>query len=62
MKSYYAGMMGVEFGRARKKYVPEQLMPKKKHTHNALDDALEQAELYENMFGFNARGTSRRKE
>lgn len=55
MKSYYAGMMNVEFGNARKKCIPEYLMPKKKHTHNALDDALEQAELYENMFGFNEK-------
>jgi DNA polymerase III epsilon subunit-like protein len=55
MKSYYTGMMGVPFSRSRKKYLPEELMPKKKHTHNALDDALEQAELFENMFEFNRK-------
>ena len=55
MKSYYAGMMNVGFGKARKKNIPAQLKPKKKHTHNALDDALEQAELYDNMFSFNAK-------
>ena len=55
MKSYYAGMMGVAFSRARKKYIPERLRPKKKHTHNALDDAMEQSELFENMFRFNAK-------
>ena len=58
MKSYYTGMMGCAFGRARKKYLPDYLLPKKKHTHNALDDALEQAELYSNMFEFNAKRTT----
>ncbi len=55
MKSYYAGMMGVPFLRAKKKYLPEQLRPEKMHTHNALDDALEQEELYRNMFSFNRK-------
>jgi DNA polymerase III epsilon subunit-like protein len=53
MKSYYTGMMNTGFNRVKKKYLPKELMPVREHTHNALDDALEQAELYENMFRFN---------
>ncbi len=59
MKSYYAGMMNVGFGRATKRHLPRELMPRK-HTHNALDDAIEQAELYEKMFRLNARMHARR--
>lgn len=34
-------------GRSR---VPEHLMPQSKHTHHALDDAIEQAEIFANIF------------
>ncbi len=53
MKSYYAGMMGVGFGDARKKLMDKRFKPNKGHTHNALDDALEQAEIFEKFLEFN---------
>lgn len=56
MKSYYSGMMNVGFTQARKKFMDERLKPKRKHTHNALDDAIEQAELFENFLKFNENG------
>jgi DNA polymerase III epsilon subunit-like protein len=53
MKSYYAGMMGVGFGEARKRYIKKAFKISGRHTHNALDDALEQAELFEMFLRFN---------
>ena len=38
-------------GRAR---VPSELLPNRKHTHHALDDAIEQAELFANVFEWGA--------
>lgn len=55
MKSYYTGMLNIEFGRAVKRYLLKELKPEKKHSHNALDDAIEQAEMFSNMFAFNSR-------
>ena len=46
MKSYYAGMMGVGFSQARKKTMEQRFKPGTRHTHNALDDAIEQAEIF----------------
>lgn len=58
MKSYYAGMAGVGFEQARKKYIYSRFKPNRRHTHNALDDALEQAELFENLLKFNENRTN----
>lgn len=33
-----------------KEHMPHPLLPKRPHTHNALDDAIEQAELFSNVF------------
>jgi hypothetical protein len=30
--------------------MPPQLLSSRRHTHNALDDAIEQAELFANLF------------
>lgn len=49
MKSYYAGLMGVEWGETSKKYVSQRFPSKQKHTHNALDDAKEQGEMFAAM-------------
>lgn len=52
MKSYYASMMGVGFTRARKKLLDKEFKPSRSHTHNALDDALEQAEIFEKFLTY----------
>lgn len=49
MKSYYAGLMGVEWGETSKKYVSKRFPSKQPHTHNALDDAKEQGEMFASM-------------
>lgn len=49
MKSYYAGLMGVEWGDTTKRYVAQRFPTKQKHTHHALDDAKEQAEMFAAM-------------
>lgn len=53
MKSYYAGMMGVGFTKARKKLLEQRFKPSTRHTHNALDDALEQSDIFEKFLEFN---------
>ena len=49
MKAYYMGMKNVEWGQTPKKHVRSQFQPTTQHTHNALDDAKEQAEIFEKM-------------
>lgn len=50
LKSYYAGKYGVPFQNAIKSNMPKRLKSKRKHTHNALDDAVEQGELFCNIY------------
>jgi len=35
-----------------KEHMPAELLPDRPHTHNALDDAIEQAELFSNVFAW----------
>jgi len=35
-----------------KEHMPSELLPERPHTHNALDDAIEQAELFSNVFAW----------
>jgi 3'-5' exoribonuclease-like protein len=46
---YQAGAKTVQ-DTAYKEQMPEFLQPNRPHTHNALDDAIEQAELFANIF------------
>jgi DNA polymerase III epsilon subunit-like protein len=46
---YQAGAQTV-FDLSSKREMPRELVPSRAHTHNALDDALEQAELFCNVF------------
>ncbi len=55
MKSYYSGMMNAGFSASRKKEMDRRFLPAGKHTHNALDDALEQAEMFEKFLEYNNR-------
>ena len=49
MKAYYMGMMGTGWGGTKKEHVTKKFPTKAQHTHNALDDAKEQAELFGQM-------------
>lgn len=49
MKTMYAVKAGVRIGKAVKRRMPAQLLSNRPHTHNALDDAVEQAELFANL-------------
>jgi hypothetical protein len=50
MKTMYAVRAGATVGRSTKSQMPPQLLSSRRHTHNALDDAIEQAELFANLF------------
>ena len=49
IKSYYMGMNNTRWSDTTKVRIPADLKPEVKHTHNALQDAIEQAKLFENM-------------
>jgi len=49
MKAYYMGARKVCWGETTKKQVRSFFPTTKKHNHNALDDACEQAEIFEHM-------------
>ena len=54
IKSYAMGMFNTTWSGTTKTRLPADLLPKGKHTHNALDDAKEQAELFANMLRRNS--------
>jgi len=49
IKAYYMGARKVSWGETTKKHVRSFFPTTKSHTHNALDDALEQAEIFEQL-------------
>lgn len=53
IKAYYAGMMATDWGATIKKRIEKQFLSERKHTHNGLDDAIEQAEMFEKMWQYN---------
>jgi len=55
LKTLYAAKAGVPIGWATKRQMPEHLRSRRPHTHNALDDAIEQAELLQNLMAFERR-------
>ncbi|GAA0587115.1 3'-5' exonuclease [Actinomadura livida] len=50
IKSLYAAKAGAMVAQSTKRQMPAALLAARPHTHNALDDALEQAELFQNLF------------
>ncbi|MBI2637524.1 MAG: 3'-5' exoribonuclease, partial [Candidatus Sungbacteria bacterium] len=50
MKAYYMGMMNTSWEATRSSRIPQEFHSDLPHTHNALDDALEQAEMCEKFF------------
>lgn len=53
IKAYYAGMQKTTWQETTKKQLCQKYPPKTRHTHNALDDAIEQAEIFEKMLRAN---------
>jgi len=49
IKSYYMGMSGSTWDNSRSSRIPADLKGPSPHTHNALDDAIEQAEMFRRM-------------
>jgi ribonuclease T len=49
IKSYYMGMTGCSWDESRSSRIPQALKGKRQHTHNALDDAVEQGEMFLRM-------------
>jgi hypothetical protein len=49
LKTMYATKADVPIGKAHKRAMPRRLLSKRRHTHHALDDAIEQAELFVNL-------------
>lgn len=55
IRTLYHAIAGTVFDRSGKNAMPEFLQPVAPHTHNALDDAVEQGELFSNLFGWAIR-------
>ena len=52
MKTMYAVKADAPVGRAVKRQMPRHLLSNRRHTHHALDDAIEQAELFANVWAW----------
>jgi hypothetical protein len=55
MKTMYAVKARVPYELANKPNMPKALLSSRPHTHNALDDAIEQADLLANLFEWDGR-------
>jgi len=49
IKSFYMGMAATSWNATRSSAIPSDLKGSEPHTHNALDDAIEQAGMFERM-------------
>jgi hypothetical protein len=50
IRSLYVGATGSTYAQSSKSHLPLELLPQSPHTHNAMDDAIEQGELFSNLF------------
>ncbi|QFR01187.1 exonuclease [Streptomyces phaeolivaceus] len=57
MKTLYATKAGVPLRAVSKRAMPRHLLPRSPHTHHALDDAIEQAELLANLMAWDGTTT-----
>lgn len=55
MKTLYAARAGARVRDSVKAKMPRRLLPTRPHTHHALDDAVEQAELLQNLMRWDGR-------
>lgn len=49
LKTFYAARAGATIGASTKRQMPRHLLSHRPHTHHALDDAIEQADLFVNL-------------
>lgn len=49
IKSFYMGLSGCGWKDTKSSKIPSRFKGKSRHTHNALDDAIEQAEMFRRM-------------
>ncbi|MDI1459939.1 exonuclease [Catellatospora sp. KI3] len=59
VKTAYAVRADVPFSRAVKGQMPRHLLSRRPHTHNALDDAIEQADLFANVMEWRPEAAGR---
>ncbi|HEY0539707.1 MAG TPA: 3'-5' exoribonuclease [Actinoallomurus sp.] len=52
VKTLFAARAGVPIARSTKSQMPAELLSRRPHTHNALDDAIEQADLFQNLMAW----------
>lgn len=52
MKTLYATKAGLPLRAVAKGAMPRELLSRRRHTHHALDDAIEQAELFSNLMAW----------
>lgn len=50
IRSLYMGTEGVPFAESSKRHMPAALQSRSAHTHHALEDAIEQGQLFVNVF------------
>ncbi|GGK23406.1 3'-5' exoribonuclease domain-containing protein [Salinarimonas ramus] len=55
IKTAYAVKAGIPISGAGRSRMPRALLPDRAHTHNALDDAAEQAEIFANVMEWDVR-------
>ncbi|MCF1593527.1 3'-5' exonuclease [Streptomyces muensis] len=60
MKTLYAAKAGLPLRAVAKGTMPRELLSRRRHTHHALDDAVEQAELFAHLMEWRGPGTSSR--
>ncbi|MFC9912818.1 3'-5' exoribonuclease domain-containing protein [Streptomyces sp. NPDC127197] len=58
MKTLYATKAGLPLRAVAKGTMPRELLSRRRHTHHALDDAVEQAELFANLMKWPGPGSS----
>ena len=56
IRTLYQAHARTVFDLSSKRHMPAELVPRRPHTHNALDDALEQAELFANVLTWAMEG------
>jgi hypothetical protein len=61
IKSYAMAVLGWKFKKTVKKYFPERWKSKQRHTHVAIDDAIEQGEIFMKMLAENTKAIKERK-
>ncbi|MFD5567863.1 3'-5' exonuclease [Streptomyces cadmiisoli] len=60
MKTLYATKAGLPLRAVAKGTMPRELLSRRRHTHHALDDAVEQAELFANLMAWQGPGSPSR--